>query len=346
MSRDLPPLNALRAFEAAARLGSLAAAAAELHVTHGAVSRQVKALEEALGAPLFVRQGRGLALTAAGQRLSEAAAAAFEPLRRSWSDLRAPASAALVLGCPGSLLARWMIPRLERLSSELPGLRLHLAASEAAPGAQLEGLDAALLIGSPPWPPTWQVHRLGPERIGPVLSPRHPEAARLAASPPDVLLAQPLLHTASRPSAWPEWARRHGLAPDALRLGTGFDHLYYLLEAAVAGLGVAIAPQDLVADDLAAGRLVAPWGFTATDGQWALCTPRRGDARIAPLLRWLRRELEDRETPAGPGFCGSGRRSPPTALSRVALDDARNVVLSETRCNGVPEHRHGRRCDR
>src|SRR5690606_37888125 len=227
MSRDLPPLNALRAFEAAARLGSLAAAAAELHVTHGAVSRQVKTLEDALGTAVFTRQGRGLALTAAGQRLAEAAAGAFEPLRRTWTGLRHPtAAAALVLGCPGSLLARWMIPRMERLAADLPGLRLHLAASEATPDAGLSGLDAALLIGTAPWPQGWQVHRLARERIGPVFSPHHPGHARRLAAGPEALAGEPLLHTTSRPGAWPEWARRSGLAADTLRMGTGFEHLY------------------------------------------------------------------------------------------------------------------------
>jgi len=294
MSRDLPPLNALRAFEAAARLGSMAAAAEELHVTHGAVSRQVKLLEEALGTPLFVRRGRGLALTATGQRLGDAAAGAFEPLRKAWADLLAPdPTSALVLGCPGSLLARWMIPRMERLSADLPGLRLHLVASEASPDPRLNGLDAVLMIGNPPWPPGWQVHRLAPERIGPVLSPRHPAHARLEGAPAEVLLQEPLLHTSSRPTAWPEWARRNGLQPEALQLGTGFEHLYYLLEAAAAGLGVAIAPEELVADDLRAGRLAAPWGFVGTGGQWALCTLRgNSDARIPAFVGWLRTQLE------------------------------------------------------
>ena len=295
MSRDLPPLNALRAFEAAARLGSLAAAAAELHVTHGAVSRQVKALEDALGTAVFIRQGRGQALTAAGRRLAGAAAGAFEPLRQAWAGLRNPgAAAALVLGCPGSLLARWMIPRMERLAADLPALRLHLAASEASPDPGLGGLDAALLIGTPPWPPGWQVHRLAPERIGPVLSPGHPAHERLLAAGPAALSAEPLLHTTSRPEAWPEWARRNGIEPATLQMGTGFEHLYYLLEAAAAGLGVAIAPQELVQADIAAGRLVAPWGFVETGGQWALCTRRGGeDPRVGELARWLRVQLRN-----------------------------------------------------
>lgn len=150
MPQNLPPLNALRAFEAVARLESVSRAATELHVTHGAVSRQVRTLEDALGAALFVRQGRGVALTPLGHRLHGAAAAAFDPLRAAWAELRrGPQQAPLVLGCPGSVLARWVIPRLDRLARERPELQLHLSASDTAPDAQLSGLDAALLIASP-----------------------------------------------------------------------------------------------------------------------------------------------------------------------------------------------------
>lgn len=293
MSRDLPPLNALRAFEAVARLDGVGRAAAELHVTHGAVSRQLRVLEEALGMALFTREGRGLALTAAGQRLYEAAADGFAPLRAAWTELqRHPTQAPLVLGCPGSVLARWMIPRLERLARERPALRLHLAANDSAPDAALTGLDAALLIAAPPWPADWQVRELAVERIGPVLSPRWPGAAALNSAPPQALQDLELLHTASRPQAWSEWGTRVGLDPAALRAGTGFAHLYYLLEAANAGLGVAIAPQPLVAEDIAAGRLLAPWGFIDTDARWVLCTPRRReDARATELAAWLSEAL-------------------------------------------------------
>jgi len=295
MSRDLPPLNALRAFEAVARLDSVSRAAQELHVTHGAISRQLRVLEEALDAPLFVRQGRGLALTPAGRRLHEAAEAALAPLRSTWAELRHRQSGApLVLGCPGSVLARWVIPRLERLAREEPALKLHLSASDTPPDAALTGLDAALLIAQPPWPAEWRVHLLAPERIGPVVSPRHAGSERLRGAAPEVLLELPLLHTASRPQAWSEWASRAGLDPEALRLGTGFEHLYYLLEATAAGLGVAIAPEPLVAADVASGRLLAPWGFVETQAHWILCEPRRReDHRVARLAAWLRAALAD-----------------------------------------------------
>ena len=297
MPRPLPPLNALRAFEAAARLGSISRAADELHVTHGAVSRQIRALEEALGTALFEREGRGVAPTPAGLRLREAAGDAFTTLQDAWAVLRRQSHpAALVLGCPGSLLARWVIPRLERLALELPALKLHLSAQEQGFDRALPGLDAALLLGESPWPAEWQVQVLGSERIGPVLSPRHSGYAALSAATPAALLEQPLLHTTSRPQAWPRWFAAHSLAADAWRPGNGFDHLTYLLEAAAAGLGVAIAPQELVQADLDSGRLSAPWGFAATGGEWALCALRgNDDPRIRALAGWLRRELAGNE---------------------------------------------------
>ena len=237
MSQELPPLNALRAFEAAARLQSVSLAAEQLHVTHGAVSRQIRALEEHLGVPLFVKEGRGLKLTDAG-------------------------------------------------------LRLQLSASEGELDPRRAEVDATLWFAEPPWPADMQVFELAVERIGPVLSPRYGRFAELHAAPAAALLGEPLLHTSSRPQAWPSWAARNGLDTSALRLGQGFEHLYYLLEAAAAGLGVAIAPQQLVADDLAGGRLVAPWGFVATPARLALWVPaRRLDKRAQCLADWLRGEL-------------------------------------------------------
>lgn len=294
MPRKLPSLNALHAFEAAARLQSVTLAARELHVTHGAVSRQVKALEGELGQALFVREGRGLALTAAGLQLRDAAGSAFQHLEAACSEVRRQgAPSALVLGCPGSVLARWIIPRLPRLGRELPDLNLHLVVHEGEFDARLPGLDAALFLAEPPLNDQWQVHALARETIGPVVSPRHAAFESLREQPASALLGEAVLHTSSRPQAWPTWALANGLAPGAMTLGAGFEHLYYLLEAAVAGLGVAIAPQPLVSEDIASGRLVAPWGFVDAPGQWVLCCRRNeADARMVRLADWLRRELE------------------------------------------------------
>lgn len=293
MTQALPPLNALRAFEAAARLQSVSQAAEQLHVTHGAVSRQIRALEEHLGVPLFVKDGRGLKLTDAGLRLRDVSSEAFERVRAVCSELQqGQAEAPFVLACPGSLLARWFIPRLDRLNRELPELRLQLSASEGELDPRRAGVDATLWFAEPPWPADMQVFELAVERIGPVLSPRYGHFAELHEAPAAALLGEALLHTSSRPQAWPNWAASNGLDTRALKLGQGFEHLYYLLEAAAAGLGVAIAPQQLVADDLAAGRLVAPWGFVATPARLALwVTARRLDKRAQCLAEWLRGEL-------------------------------------------------------
>lgn len=293
MATELPPLNALRAFEAVARLGSLKRAADELHVTHGAISRQLRALEETLGVALLQKEGRGVKLTDAGRRLGEASGEAFARLRGACDELRRDtAEAPFVLGCPGSLLARWFIPRLDRLNRDLPELRLQLSASEGELDPRRPGLDATLWYAEPPWPADMQVFELDAERIGPVLSPHHPRCAALRALPAAALLDEPLLHPASRPQAWPSWAHQQGLEPARLRLGQSFEHLYFLLEAALTGLGVAIAPQQLVADDLASGRLLAPWGFVETSARLALWVPmRRVGRRAERLAEWLRAEL-------------------------------------------------------
>ncbi|MBC3500923.1 LysR family transcriptional regulator [Pseudomonas sp. SWRI59] len=294
MAQDLPPLNALRAFEATARLNSVSQAAEALHVTHGAVSRQIKVLEEHLGVALFVKDGRGIKLTDAGVRLRDASGEAFDRLRGVCAELsRDNREAPFVLGCSGSLLARWFIPRLGRLKADLPELRLHLSAGEGDLDPRRPGLDALLVFAEPPWPADMQVHVLAEERIGPVLSPHFAGFERLRGAAPDALLGEALLHTTSRPQAWPAWAGQHGLDAGALQFGQAFEHLYYLLEAAVAGLGVAIAPQQLVADDLRAGRLAAPWGFSPTRAALALWVPRRAaDGRAEQLAQWLRQELQ------------------------------------------------------
>ncbi|WP_341961126.1 LysR family transcriptional regulator [Pseudomonas sp. RC10] len=293
MSRDLPPLNALRAFEATARLNSVSQAAEQLHVTHGAVSRQLKVLEEHLGVSLFSKDGRGLKLTDAGVRLRDASGEAFDRLRSVCAELsQDSADAPFVLGCSGSLLARWFIPRLGRLNADLPDLRLHLSAGEGDLDPRRPGLDALLIFAEPPWPSDMQVFELASERIGPVLSPRFSRYETLRNSPAQALLHEPLLQTLSRLQAWPSWAKQNGIDPDALKYGQGFEHLYYLLEAAVSGLGIAIAPEPLVADDLKAGRLAAPWGFSETPAQLALWVPKRAaDGRARQLAQWLKQEL-------------------------------------------------------
>ena len=293
MSRDLPSLNALRAFEVTAKLESVSLAAKTLHVTHGAVSRQIRSLEEEMGVALFAKAGRGVQLTQAGRRLRDASQEAFDLLRSACADItQAHAFTPFLLACPGSLLARWFIPRLDRLNADLPELNLHLSASEGELDPRRPGVTATLLFAEPPWPADMQVYPLAKERIGPVFSPRYARAGELLGQPVARLADESVLHTLSRQQAWSDWARAANQDPSAVRHGQGFEHLYYLLEAALAGLGVAIAPELLVADDIAAGRLLAPWGFVDTPNQLGLWVPSRQPQRQAErLARWLESNL-------------------------------------------------------
>lgn len=303
---DLPSLTALRAFEATARLGSASKAADSLNITHGAVSRQIKLLEEELGGSLFVRHGRRLVLTDEGSTFAESCTQAFETIgtaRRTFE--RAREGAPLILSCPGSLLARWLIPRLERLNTDLPGLRLHLVSDESMQETLNDDIDASLRFASPALLDRQPGHALYDEAIGPVMAPAVLE--RLMAGtdghPAGTtwLKEYPLLHTTSRPQAWPQWARLNDIAVDDLTLGQGFEHLYYLLEAAEAGLGIAIAPKLLVEDAVARERLVAPWGFSQT-GESLLLTYRntispKEQRRMDALSQWLGSELVTNDRP-------------------------------------------------
>lgn len=287
---DLPPLNALKAFEASARLQSITLAAKELHVTHGAVSRQVKQLEEHLGIALLSKEGRGIKLTDAGTRLYQASNEAFRQIHSSCVDIRRQnQQAPFVLACPGSLLARWLIPRLEQLQHDLPDLRLQVITSTGDDNTlQQSDADASLVFLDQACPETMQAYTLDTERIGPVLSPLYQQASTLRTATAAQLLKEPLLFTRSRPQAWPQWAQAQQLPVTDLRYAQGFEHLYYLLEAAVAGLGVAIAPEHLVRSDIANGRLIAPWGFVETSAKLVLLTRKNQHTqRAQQLAQWL-----------------------------------------------------------
>ncbi|CAM0556510.1 LysR family transcriptional regulator [Vreelandella titanicae] len=295
MQHSMPPLSALRAFEATARLGSVTAAADELSVTHGAVSRQLKSLDDHFGVALFAKAGRGIVLTSHGERLQSGVGEAFSRLKDSCAALKRDVEEApFTLACPGSLLARWLIPRLDRLHHELPQLKLQVVVSESEqPGTQTDA-SATLAFAEPPWPTGVEVFELMEEQICAVASPQL--AAQCDATKPGSLLANKLLYTSSRPQAWPQWATAKGLEltelEAALSRGQRFDHLYYLMEAAVAGLGIAIAPRLLVEDDLKSGRLIAPWGSIETPARLCLWLPSQADSRRSePLAEWLKREL-------------------------------------------------------
>lgn len=285
--RHLPPLNTLRVFEAAARRLNFSAAAEELCVTHSAVSHQMRQLETWLGQALFVRHAGGVRLTAAGQSLLQAASQALETLENCCTALQhAPLSSEITLGAPGSFLAHWLIPRLDRFEARYPQLRLRLQTSTTLDDLLQQRLDAQILA-SDHWPQQVVATPLFDEQIGPVCAPHWPALASLKQARD--LLGQPLLHTASRLNAWPEWAQLQQLDPHQFTQGRQFDHLPLMLEAAIAGLGIAIAPALLVEREIALGRLVAPLGFVASYAVFALCTTQKQaqESALLTLRDWL-----------------------------------------------------------
>ncbi len=277
---DLPPLNSLVPFEAVVRLGGVTRAAAELHLTHGAVSRQVKALEHALGSELFERHGRSVTPTVTGRVLATAVARALEGLCTAARDARPSTTATpLVLSCEPTLMMRWLISRLPTLE---PSVNLHLSAGGGPIDMGRQGVDAAIrrndfMIADSLHPKT-----LFAEWIAPVCTPEVATSLQAAGD-----LGQfTRLASATRPTAWDTWA---GLVNADLPATPTreFEHFYLSLEAAAAGLGVAIGPYALVQNDLEAGRLTAPFGFVADGTSYVYLTSRRADARLDRVHRWL-----------------------------------------------------------
>ncbi len=258
--RELPPLNALRAFEATARLGSLVAAAEELCVTHGAVSRQVKLLEDWAGVALFERIGRRLKLTEAGRAYQAALGGALDTVAAASGRLRAVARGPLPLTVNAlpTFAMRWLLPRLARFQRLEPDIELRLITSDEpierlAPGA----FDVAIRRRLGSWPSGFVAEPFLAEQEIPVCAP-----ALLRQAPieqPRDLARQTLLHADKRPGAWTRWLAAAG-APEVEQQAARqrFDHFYLALQAAADGLGVALGPLPIVEDDLAAGRLVAP----------------------------------------------------------------------------------------
>ena len=288
MTRRLPPLNALKAFEALGRRGRMTLAAEELSITHGAVSRQVRHLEAVLGVSLFEGPKTRQRLTPAGRRLLSALTAGFDAIEQGVGQVTAKPRGELAVSCIGTFTMRWLIPRLFRFKRQAPELEVRLSAADGPPRLAAGGLDLAIRVGGPPWPAGLAVTPFLAEAVGPVLSPRLLDGRRLEA--PGALAAWPRLHSATRREAWPDWLAEVGAAPFEPAASQTFEHFYFLLEAATAGLGVAIGPWPLVADDITAGRLIAPFGFRPNGLSYAAFTTKRPDPACKAFVAWLAAE--------------------------------------------------------
>ncbi len=257
----LPPLNAVRVFAAAARHASFTRAADELGVTHGAVSKQVRLLEEHLGVPLFTRGVRQVALTAAGRELLAEAAPALERIAAAAVRLRRDAARAdgggiVRVNARPSFALRWLIPHLPAFMAAHPGVRPDVVTSTAEPARLPAGsFDVVVRRGRSgvAWPKGMQARSFLRERAVPVAAPAL--LARLPVHRAEDLAGHTLLHTATRDADWATWLARAGV-PGLRPAGElRFEHLQFALQAALDGLGVALGPLAMVAADLAAGRL-------------------------------------------------------------------------------------------
>jgi LysR family glycine cleavage system transcriptional activator len=288
MARTLPPLNALRAFEAAARHLSFTEAAAELHVTQAAVSHQVKALEERLGIKLFRRVGRRLLLTDAAQRYLPEVAAAFDQLAAATQRLKAEeAHGALNATVMPSFAAKWLLPRLGRFRAAHPEIDLRISSSSNLVDLQRADFDIGIRIGRGKAWPGLRADLIATEFCVPVVSP-----ALLAARPirePADLARHVLLHD-DQSEDWQIWLRLVGMADIDTTRGPGFSDASMVIQAAIDGQGVAIARGTLAAADIAAGRLVKLFerSFPADYSYFLVC--READAgrpKIAAFRGWL-----------------------------------------------------------
>jgi len=282
----IPPLTALRAFEAAVRLGSVTAAARELHFTHGAVSRHLKVIESSLGRALFERRNRGIHPTPAARQLAGGIAEALERLERELERARVEDDqTAVVLSCEPTLLMRWLIPRLPALSQTAPDVSCRLLAAGGPVAFRRDGVDIALRRDD------FRVERglhtaaLMAEQAGPVC---RPEIAARLRTPAD-LAGFTLLHTATRPRAWDAWAEATDTELPAAH-HEHLEHFYLTLQAASAGLGVAIASRAMALDDLGGGQLAAPFGFAPDGSRYVLLSPTAFEDEPAhgAVLDWLR----------------------------------------------------------
>ena len=301
MRRPMPPLNALRAFEAAARHLSLTKAALELHVTPGALSHQIRGLEELLGLALFERRVRSIALTPAGKQFYPGLQTGFLHIREAVDTLdTAQSDRVLVVSTSPGLTAKWLAPRLYRFSQANPDIDVRISSSLANANFATDGVDMAIrnMPSDPPPDAILTFEKLVDVTLVPVCSPRlverHGPVATAAA-----LARLPLIHDESlsgrvKMPNWQDWFEAAGVKNVDLSRGLRFNSSDHALDAAVEGAG-GLLSYDLVAyDDLRTGRLIIPVDFSLPAGRaFHLVWRKRGKLRpqMEAFRRWLKEEI-------------------------------------------------------
>ncbi|KAE9529862.1 LysR substrate-binding domain-containing protein [Testudinibacter aquarius] len=272
------PLNAVKFFYFVAESGSLSAAAEQLHVTHGAVSKQLKILERHLGVPLFLKQGRNLVLSNSGTILYQCCRESFAGLESAVQRMQHRRRQELVISCEPTLAMKWLIPRISRFQQQYDFNPVILAAGGAV-DFQRQGIDVAIRRNDFRWSPQLYAEKISEEQIGLVQRPHLTQLKKL--------------HTHTRAQAWQNWLQVSGLENCRYQGDIYFEHFYLSIQAAIAGMGAAIASRFMVHDEIEQGILQAPHGFIA-DGsayyllsQTAFATCRNKTA----FLHWLKKEM-------------------------------------------------------
>ncbi|RYH09775.1 LysR substrate-binding domain-containing protein [Tropicimonas sp. IMCC6043] len=285
----LPSLNALRAFEAAARHQGFVGAAEELHVTRGAISRQVKLLEEQVGAPLFRRTGQGVRLTEAGQRLLPVLTECFERIARETGRISAE-QAGLRIICPPATSIRWLIPRLDRFRRAHPEIDIRLT-TDFHRGGGFDTQEYDIGFSCEIWPNRpdgIEVLPLFPVLLTPACAPSRLESGPALERPED-LRHHPLLHETPSHADWADWIRTFkvtGLDPAS---GQDFPNLDMATKAAVMGAGVVMADLVLTRDELEAGMLVTPFPEMTCESTFGtICLLGPGEKWHDPKVRLFR----------------------------------------------------------
>lgn len=281
MTSRLPPLSALRAFEAAGRHASFTRAAAELFVTPGAISRQIRGLEEFVGFTLFERTNREVKLTAAGEAYAKSITSAFAQIEEATRLLQASRKKSILrISAPLTFSMRWLMPRLASFSSQQPEHDFRLTTTVPIPAKLVMGeFDVAIrvLISSP----DLIAHRLFDVELVPVCSPRLLKDGPPLQKPAD-LRKHTLLHSSVRSNDWADWLAAADAPMVDSEAGIRFESSSLAYQGAIEGIGVAIAIRFLVTDDLAAGRLVMPFDLGARDGSFfSVVYPRASESNPA-----------------------------------------------------------------
>jgi LysR family glycine cleavage system transcriptional activator len=293
MKRRLPSLNALRTFEAVGRLGRMISAAEELSVTPGAVSRQIRQLEEYLGLELIEGTKKNPSLSQEGRKLLPRLTSALDEIETAILSIMRPEQDILDVSCLSSLMMRWLIPRLYRFNSLHPQIDVRLSTLGGAIPLGFDRFDVLITVGNSAEPERLvgsdgMVIDLFPEELGPVLSPDL--ASELNITSPKNLPGKALLRTHTRPDAWDSWKKLAGV--ERLEAtGPEFEHYYFTLEAASAGLGLCLSPRHLVVSDILNKRLLAPFGFITSGNRYFAASRKRTD-KAACFCAWLLQEAQ------------------------------------------------------